>query len=264
MKNKQDRLDILDQLEKGEITPQQAAEALERDPEQIFAELDSPMKVLEAVESGKITADEAAEQLGKEARPELIDEDEFNRVVHQANAGSKHPHFEATLGSPPPTTAPPLPPRPHQEEGHPDDLNVRNDIWTGFIAAGTIIIALSTLWMTNRVTSGAGIDFWFFFAWLPFALGLLLLVTGWQSKVNPFIKIDVRSKSKSEKYRIQVGLALPKRFIAWGLHQYSKGKHGLSFDGMDDILDKMQNGLSDEPILIHVDDEDEDIEIVIG
>jgi hypothetical protein len=253
MKAKKERMSILERLEKGEISPDEAAEALQRDPEEILKNLDSPMKILEAIEEGTISADEAAKELGKGS----TEDEEY--------------------AFPPLPEMPEMPPQPlrdsnglwEQEMGsfqiHSANRNLNlGFIWTAMIMLGSLFMVLSGLWMNSRINSPGGIDIWFFVAWLPFLIGLFLVAIGWSTLNSPFLKINIQSKRTNEHVKFQLGFPMPKRFFAWLLRNFGGRSSQFSHLDFDEILDKMERGISDEPILIHVDDENDNIDIQIG
>jgi len=253
MKAKKERMSILERLEKGEISPDEAAEALQRDPEEILKNLDSPMKILEAIEEGTISADEAADELGKgstefdgHAFPPLPDMPEMPPL----------PDFDAI--------------RTGEKVFGGFQINSKNRnldlgyIWTVLIMLGSFFMVLSGLWMNSRINSAGGMDIWFFVAWLPFLIGLLLVAIGWSTMNNPFLKVDIHSKKSDERIKFQLGFPLPKRFFGWLVRTFGSRSSQFSHLDFDELLDKMERGISDEPILIHVDDEDDNIDIQIG
>jgi len=140
-----ERMQILERLEKGEISPDEAARLLsqEEDPApQKAAELENPMGVLDQLERGEIDTDEAARRLQQSHGDQEEHEQTFKVYV-------------------------------------PDHRRVSpRTRWQLPIVAGALITALSGLWMSNSLASGQ-VGLAFFCAWVPLALGVLLIVIGW-------------------------------------------------------------------------------------
>ena len=231
MKNKKERMAILEKLEVGLLSPEDAANQLQEDPEKILNDLDSPMDVLAALETGKISADQAAEKLGSGVKAQHISENHVSRV----DIIDSKQRFNSDA------------------------------IWIGGLITGLVALFLSVQWMSSRFSGTAGMDFWFFVAWIPFFLGLLLIVISWVSKNSPWLKIRIHSKDGGESLRFNFGFPFPKGLIIWGIRQSEKivGK-GMSSNEFEALFEKLERGKLEEPIVIHVDDDDDNIEIIIG
>ncbi len=230
MRNKEERLDILEQLEKGKLSPEDAARLLEEDPETLLNELEHPMDVLEALEGGKISTEQAAAKLGNGPRREQEHSSDFSNIEFSEN------EQEPRSGI----------------------------IWMILSSVGVLTIALSAWWMASRISGPGGMDFWFFVAWIPFLIGLLLLVIGWMSRNAPWIRIRVRSKHDGSSFRLNLGFPIPTGIIRWGIGTSNRFEHKIDMLEIDKILESFEKGNLAEPITIHVDDEDDDVEIIIG
>lgn len=255
--DRDERMSILDQLEKGEMSPGEAAAALERDPEAILEALGSPMEVLEAVESGTITPDEAAQKLGEKEQDEIPDsaEAEAHAAAWAQDLWSSEAGDDVEW----------------PEESRSKMVVISDTgqvnlgfLWPSTLATGVVFILLSALWMANRVTIGAGLDLWFFVAWVPMLIGLLLTAMGWASMARPWLKLRVRSKSEAERVHFQFGFPLPMSAIRWLVRQAGQRSGEFDYLDVDAMLYKMEQGVSDEPIRILVDNDDEKVEIQIG
>ena len=255
---------ILDRLEKGELSPEEAAEALERDPEAILDALESPMEVLEAVESGSITPDEAAQKLGEgEPGPGPGPIPDWERSpaaeVHATGKALGHLSAGTSAGSK------------HANGSQPKMMVIADEgrvnlgfVWPSVLGMGVVAILLSAVWMANRISTGAGLDLWFFVAWLPMLIGLLLVAVGWASMARPWLQVHVRHKSGSERVHFQFGFPLPMSIIRWLVRKAGERSGRFNYLDVDAMLYKLEHGIADEPIRVHVDGDDEDVEIQIG
>ncbi len=237
MKNKKARLDILEQLENGELSPEDAARLLQEDPQALLEELQSPLEILEALEGGKISTEQAANKLG-----------ESNS--HRSHQSENFPDMEIVKGK--------------ETFIHKTAFN-SDLLWTNAIAVGTVMIVLSVWWMASRLEAYVGMDFWFFVAWFPFLIGLFLLVLAWMSKNSPWIRIRIRSKRSGESFRINLGFPLPKRLLLWGIERSKRvALSGVNVMEIESLLNNFGSGNMADPVVIQVDDDDDDVEIIMG
>ena len=143
-----ERMQILERLEKGEISPDEAARLLSQEEDaapQNAAEPESSLGVLDQLERGEIDTDEAARRL-----QQTHGDQEEHEQVYKADM------FDHKRFTP----------------------NRTLSWWLVPIVAGALITALSGLWMSNSLASGQ-VGLAFFCAWVPLALGVLLIVIGW-------------------------------------------------------------------------------------
>lgn len=231
MKNRNERMAILENLEAGLLSPEDAANQLQEDHEQDPKDLEKPMEILAALEAGKLSADQAAEKLGGKAETD----------TRSTNHVSKIDKVKTKQGS------------------------NAGSLWIAGLITGLITLVISARWMLSRLSNANGVDFWFFVAWIPFFIGLLIIMISWISKNSPWIKIRIHSKNNGNSRRFNFGFPIPKSLIIWGLQSTDKiiGK-GMNSIELDGIFELLEQGNLEEPIIIHIDDDDNNIEIEIG
>ena len=118
-----------------------------------------------------------------------------------------------------------------------------------------------------RAWSVRGIGFGFIAAWIPFLIGIGLLVLGWNSRTGPWLHIRVHQKPGEKPERIAISFPIPNRFFAWTLRTFSSFIPDMNLSGADEILLALGNYSQGEPPLsIDVDDGDdgEKVKIYIG
>ena len=112
-----------------------------------------------------------------------------------------------------------------------------------------------------------GIGFGFIAAWIPFLIGIGLLVLGWNSRTGPWIHIRVKQKPGEKPERIAISFPIPNRFFAWSLRTFSSFIPKMNLSGADEILLALGNySQGDAPLTIDIDDSDdgEKVKIYIG
>lgn len=169
MPTNKERMRILESLENGELSPQEAASLLEKGralpPEK-------PLRILERLEQGEIGAEEAAKRLGAAEEPRAVPEVEV--------LDSESVVIEAA-----------------EDAG---------DAWKFLVGVGVVFVVLSSLWMAYTLDR-TGMNFWFYCAWLPLALGVALTAFGWFTRNSTWLQVNVRARD--EDRRIFFTLPLP-------------------------------------------------------
>lgn len=159
MPNATQRMEILQKLERGEITPAQAEQMLTGMLDIPPAAAPSRMSILEQVENGTLSADEATQALMGQA----------------ARVDSRGPEAEA-------------------EESFSFDEVAPKKIWKVFLVLGLLVTVASTVWM-NFILQRSGMNFWFYCTWLPFASGILIIALAWMARNSTWVQLDLRSNS---------------------------------------------------------------------
>jgi len=135
-------------------------------------------------------------------------------------------------------------------------------LWVFPLWLGTGITVLGAYWMYVALSS-AGMGFWFFAAWLPFLLGVLLTALAFSSRSSRWIYIDVRQKPGASPQRIV--LAFPLSLVSWGLKlglNYLPGREG---GAASDVMSALQESArSGEPLLVDVEEDGEHVQVYIG
>ena len=120
--------------------------------------------------------------------------------------------------------------------------------------------------------SAKGISIGFILAWIPFLIGVGVLVLGWNSRTGPWLHLRIRQKPGEKPRRIFISLPLPIRFIAWSLRTFGNLIPGLDATGLDaTVLDEIilalgESSRAEMPLFIDVNegDEGEQVKIYIG
>ncbi|MQC26065.1 MAG: hypothetical protein DWG76_01255 [Chloroflexi bacterium] len=234
--SKAERMRILEQLERGEISPEEAAEQLASGKARPQAsEASTPMEVLEALDKGELSTEEALERI--------------ERTKSKAGAHIVEPRQWADD-------------LPEMEEA----VQRKRGPWMAALWLGVLLSVAGAAWMNARLQA-SGMDLWFYCAWLPLVLGVGLIVLAWSGRNSPWLNLRVRSSDGGKDFRLRMGFPLPLGLARMGL---GAARAYISDDNRviaDIALDKLEAGLRPgEPIVIRVDDEDDgdQVELIIA
>jgi hypothetical protein len=106
----------------------------------------------------------------------------------------------------------------------------------------------------------------FIFAWIPFLLGVGLVVLGWNSQTGPWLHLRIRQKPGEKPERIAISLPLPIRLFAWSIRTFGDFIPKLDTTGLDEVILALGDSSLSEPLSIDVDasDDNEQVKIYIG
>lgn len=231
-----ERMHILDMLETGKITPQQAAtllDALVDDETPETPRLEEPLPTPEAE-----VADEEPETSGWGAEPD----------------------YSAAEAEEPLPEPPEIPP----------EMRKWRQYWVGLFLISLGALVLFAFLMYRALEVG-GYSFWFFCSWIPFFLSVAAVALAWQSRTMPWLHLRVDQAPDDWPRRIAFSFPLPIGLASWGLRTFGHFIPNLENAGLSvDDLDKLVYGLKDHtspdnPLYIEVDEEDgERVLIFIG
>lgn len=186
MPNSRERMEILQKLERGEISPADAEKMLSGLMDIPRPAPPTRMSILEQVEAGTLSADDAADELLKQAGGK-------NRSRQHSRSDSR------------------------QQDAEADDFVSftpikRNSVMGSFLfIAGLSVTLLAALWM-GMILQRSGLTFGFFCLWLPFAVGLAALALGWAARNGEWMQLNVRSRKEGNR-NVFISLPLPLSII---------------------------------------------------
>ena len=199
-------------------------------------------EILKMVEEGKITAEEAIELL---------------RAI-EADAANEEAEAFSTESSE------------NYERDEDLNLNAIADKVRGFwripLWVGIGITTLGALWMLGAMQS-AGFGFWFYCAWIPFLLGVLIISLAAGSQRSHWIFIKVKQAPGEKPQNITFGFPLPLRFSGWVLRNFGQHIPGMeNVIGVDEILETLADTpIGDSALIVDVHDDDgEEVQVFIG
>ena len=204
-------------------------------------------QILKMIEDGKISAEQGLtlmQALSDEPEDEMpvigepADVEDIPAAANEAQSHPTDPEFDRKIGQ-------------------------FKRLWTIPLWLGVGIAVAGAYWMFSALkVSGPG--FWFYFAWLPFLFGVLMLSLAFSSRTSRWIYINVTQKPGQSPRHIV--LVFPLALVSWVL-QFVKGagsdrERGVASEVMEAVF---QSTRSDEPLLVDVNDEDgEHVQVYIG
>jgi hypothetical protein len=205
-------------------------------------------QILKMIEDGKISADEAMKLM------KALDESSVEmEIIEAAPASSSGPEAESDSRKP---NAPEF-----EEVAH----RARR-LWQIPLWIGVLITVLSAYWMYTLVnTSNYG--FWFFFAWLPLLLGILMIALFASSRTSRWLYVNVEQAEGEWPRTITLGFPLPLGLASWFLRNFGNNIEGLRQANVDEIIEILSNGISGkEPLIVNVDQGEnrEHVQVYIG
>lgn len=187
-----EQLHILEMIEKGELSIEEGEQRLKTlsstaASNHSLHENLSTIEILELIENGEMSSDEGLEKM-LHATP-TSEVENVNEEDHQTQ--------DYDLFSE-------------------DSFKKWQAWWTIPAVSGFVITFLSAIWM-NSVYENSGTTFWFFFAWLPLFLGLLIMGIAWPSKNKPWVHVRIQQPPGEKPERIAISIPLPTWLVAGGL-----------------------------------------------
>ena len=234
--------------------------------------------ILEMIESGKITAEDGLNLL--QALPTDPTEEFAGDVPESWSLEAGHP-AETSLGEDQPSESMPLPAAPQADvlaasvasaageaaaQSKPPDFDRWRQFWVIPLWVGVGVTILGA-WLMFTAQRSSGIGFWFLCAWIPFAIGLLVMVIAWQSRSARWLHLRVQQQPGEWPQNIALSFPLPLRATGWFMRTFRKRIPGLEDTSVDELLTAVENSTSpDTPLYIEVEEGEngERVQIFIG
>lgn len=223
------------------------------------------IQILEMIESGVITASEGARLL------QALDED---RLEETFELGSEFPASSVEPNSGRPSVSV-------------DDMHESESIsgevlgsvfepeiskwkrwWMIPLWIGVGITIISSLLVFGAYQS-TGFSFWFVCSWLPFLLGVALMVMAWGSRSARWMHLRIKQEPGEWPRTIAFSFPLPLHFAAWFMRTFGvfiPKVNDMEID-FDQLIQVFENNTSpDTPFFIEVDEGEngETVQIYIG
>ncbi|MFZ5884140.1 MAG: SHOCT-like domain-containing protein [Chloroflexota bacterium] len=206
-------------------------------------------KILQMVEDGKISAEEAVHLMAA-----LDDDDEMEGGAAEAEVevleGGSGSGYERT------------------EAPEFERIKARArrfaliPLWTG------VVVTLLSAWAVYSIQQSAGTNFWFYCMILPLMLGVLLIALGGGGRASRWVYVDVKRKDAKPgdgPRHITLAFPAPLGFLAWFFDTFGHNFKGMSRGKADGIVQMMQAARdSNEPFMVHVDDDNAHVQVYIG
>ncbi len=242
-----DKLQILELIEKGEITPDEGArlitEVTSSDQEKPSEKMiENDMQILEKIESGDLSI-----------------EDGINKL-HEKNGSTKKIEKVIKINDSKPNSSP--------LSDH--EMQKWRNWWTIPVFVGFAIVILSGIWM-NSAYSNSGVGFWYIFSWIPLLSGIAIMGFSWPSPNRTWLHVRVKQAKGQKPSKIAISIPMPLRLISWGLKIAKRFVSDDTLDKLDEIaIEDMIMGIGKSaadgtPFYVEVDEGDGDkVEVYFG
>ncbi len=205
-------------------------------------------KILQMVEEGKISAEEAVALMAALAEGEDAEEaaeaeaEVLAGAAGDGSAQSEAPEFERIKA------------------------RVRRlaliPLWAG------VGLTLLSAWAVYAIQRSAGTNFWFYCMFFPLMFGVLLIALGGGGRASRWVYVDVDRRDAKDgdgPRHIRLGFPAPLGLLAWFFDRFGENMKGMSRGKVNGIVQMMQAARdSDEPLMVHVDDDDVHVQVYIG
>lgn len=233
--------------------------------------------ILEMIDSGKITAEEGLRllrTLSDAGDEETEPVDQFPSLEADSTASPAFTEGNASHSVQGISAQEVLHGEPLSEDGEPapaspfmpEDVEKWRRWWMLPIWVGAALIILAgALMFWAQQTYGLG--FWFYCAWLPFLLGLGLMVIAWGSRTARWLHVRVQQGHGEWPRNIAISFPLPIRMTAWFFRLFGGRIPGLRGTSIDELILALdQTTTSDNPLYVKVDEGEngERVEVFIG
>jgi hypothetical protein len=142
-------------------------------------------------------------------------------------------------------------------------INRFRRLWAIPLIFGILVTIGAAYWMYSSLES-AGMNFWFFCAWVPFFLGILATALAFSSRESRWLYVNVKQKPGEKPERIVI--SFPIGLVTWLVNLFGSRIPVTDRAKANMVMGALQKGVtSNEPILVEVDDEDgEHVQVYIG
>lgn len=134
------------------------------------------------------------------------------------------------------------------------------------VGIGVAFTVLSAYWMYALVQN-SNYGFWFFCAWFPLLLGILLIAVSTGGMNSRWLYLNVDQEPSEWPQHITLGFPIPLGIIGWFLRNFGHYIRGMDRTNVDEILMaiSMADNL-DEPLIVNVDEgeDGERVQVYIG
>jgi hypothetical protein len=131
---------------------------------------------------------------------------------------------------------------------------------------GVAFTVLGAYWMFALVQN-ANYGFWFFCAWFPLLLGLLVVVLSAGGMNSRWLYVNVDQRAGDWPQHITLGFPIPLGIIGWTIRNFGHYIRGMDKTNVDEILMALSMAENlDDPLIVNVDEGDggDRVQVYIG
>lgn len=131
--------------------------------------------------------------------------------------------------------------------------------WSMILLGGAVLTAFSAYWMYQGFDK-AGLGWGFWLSWIPFLIGLVIIMFGWILMDSPWLHLRIQSRGDDKTKNIVFSIPLPLKLASWVFRHFGqympREVQGKDMEGMlEEIEASLKRG---EPFQVEVDNDDGD------
>lgn len=136
--------------------------------------------------------------------------------------------------------------------------------WSMILLGGAVLTAFSAYWIYQGYQK-AGLGWGFWLSWIPFAIGVLIMVFGWILMESPWLHVRVKTRDAGKLQRIVLSIPLPLRLVSWVFRTFGQYMPPeVKEKGVEEMLLEIDQALKrGEPFQVEVDDKEDGDEVYI-
>lgn len=208
-------------------------------------------KILDMVQNGDITAEEGLQLIKaftKSSRLDLLDDNDQPGVAEDVIESV----YVGTSSDKPIAG----------DDQELKKLKRRKLWWLLPFGVGLLLTIMGAFWMyTSFESKGLGWGFWL--SWFPFLFGIAVMVLASLSSKAKWLHLKIHEKDKNT--HINISLPLPLGVTHWVLGNWGDKIPHVRDMPVDSIIEQIQTSIdSENPLYLHVDDDDDEVEILIS
>jgi hypothetical protein len=265
MSTEGERMQILEMIESGKITPAQGVALLEALGREEVSEDVAGSGVIEGQGRVEISAfnPPSEEQVIAEIQaPEPPLPQEAPTAATGETGGTIPPASGPSVETSQPVEGEVLPEKVPQQP----NLGYWRNWWRIPLWIGVGITILSGLLMYS-VWQSTQMSFWFACTWFPFLFGVAVMALAWSTRNLPWLHLRINQKPGERPQKIAISFPLPTRLMAWLLRTFGHRIPNMeNVNNLDEVLLALGKTRPETPISIEVNEgeDGEKVQIYIG
>ncbi|PWH12017.1 MAG: hypothetical protein DDG60_15355 [Anaerolineae bacterium] len=135
-------------------------------------------------------------------------------------------------------------------------------LWMFPLAFGVFVTIGAAYWMFSTLES-AGMNAWFFCAWLPLGIGVAVIALALSSRNSRWLYVDIKQKTGKRPSRLVI--SFPINLVTWLIGLLGGQIPARERERVDMVRNAFEQSVSSsEPILVEVNESDEQVLVYIG
>ena len=201
---------------------------------------ESRLEILRRVENGILTVEEGSDLIG------ILD---FSNGRVDREENDSNPKGEVYS---------------HDDIATPQVSNWCKALWSLILFGGATLTGFSAYWAYQGFQK-AGLGWGFWLSWIPFVLGVGIMVLGAALFDSPWLYLKVVSHDTGKPIKISFAIPLPIKLAAWVFKTFhSRLPASMQEMNLNDLMVEVENTLKrGEPFQIVVDDEESADEVIL-